>query len=304
MSIDWTKPESFPAALADGLWVLGNYYFNLYLVKGEQSSALIEVGVSSVADEVIRQLEFLAVRPTFLVVTHPHADHMSGLAALQEKFPQALVVAGEGAAEFMAHPKAVEGLVKEDRRMNEFLTERGISPGRPPVEEPPSLANCLVAADGDEMDLGGKTVRFLSIKGHSPAQLVVHVPEVNALMISDSLGFRFPGRGVFPLFFSGYPEYMSALDRLERLKPSIVGVAHQGPVMGKDAENAFHESRAEAQALRAKIVHDARPIDEIAQDVFAEFYRDELTMYTEENILTCAKLVVRRARETVSEEKG
>ncbi len=303
MSVDWTKRESFPAPLADGLWVLGNYYFNLYLVQGEQASALIEVGVSAVADDVVRQLESLGVRPNFLVVTHPHADHITGLAALQERFPQALVVAGEGAAEFLAHPKAVEGMVKEDRHMSEFLAAHGIEPGRASVQDPPSLANCLIAADGDEMDLGGKTLRFLSIQGHSPAQLVVHVPELNALMISDSLGFRFPGRDVFPLFFSGYAEYMSALDRLERLKPSIIGVAHQGPVTGKDAEVAFHESRTRAQDLHAKLVRDTRPLDEVNRDIFKEFYVDELTMYTEENILACAKLVVRRAREAQSEQK-
>jgi 2-aminobenzoylacetyl-CoA thioesterase len=304
MSLDWTKNEVFPAALADGLWVLGNYYFNLYLVQGEQASALIEVGVSAVADEVVRQLDFLGVRPNFLVVTHPHADHITGLGALQERFGQALVITGEGAAEFLAHPKTVEGLVKEDRRMSEFLAAHGIKPGRGPVQDPPSLANCLIAKDRDEMDLGGKTLRFLAIQGHSPAQLAVHVPELDALMISDALGFRFPGRDVFPLFFSGYAEYVSALDRLESLKPSIIGVAHQGPVMGKDAEDAFRESRARAHDLRERILHDSRPTDEVIREIFEKFYVDELTMYTEENILSCAKLVVRRAREALPGPKG
>jgi 2-aminobenzoylacetyl-CoA thioesterase len=301
MTTDWTQREAFPAILADGLWVLGNYYFNVYLVQGEQASALIEVGVSGVADDVVRQLELLRVSPTFLVVTHPHADHVTGLAALQERFPQALVVTGEGAEEFLAHPKTAENLVKEDRHMSEFLAAHGITPGRRPVEAPPPVFNCLVAADGDEMDLGGKTLRFLAVKGHSPAQLAVHVPELEALMVSDALGFRFPGRGIFPLFFSGYEEYQAALDQLELLKPSIVGVAHQGPLTGDEARNAFRESRARAQDLRARIVSDSRPVDEVIGEVFREFYVDELTMYTEENILSCAKLVVRRAGEVRQE---
>ena len=49
----------FPRELAPGLWVLGNYFFNLYLVKGSQASALIEIGVSAIVDEIIRQLKLL-----------------------------------------------------------------------------------------------------------------------------------------------------------------------------------------------------------------------------------------------------
>lgn len=111
--------------------MLGNYFFNLYLVREDQASALIEVGVSGVVDEIIRQLEMLKVHPTFLVVTHPHADHVTGLAGLKEKFPQALVVAGEGAVEFLTHPKAAPAVVREDRHMSEFLAAHGIHPAVP-----------------------------------------------------------------------------------------------------------------------------------------------------------------------------
>ncbi|MBI5249848.1 MAG: MBL fold metallo-hydrolase, partial [Desulfomonile tiedjei] len=124
--------NSFPKLLTNGLWVVGNYYFNLYLVKGEQAAALIEVGVSAVVDSVTKQLDSLRVSPSFLVVTHPHSDHITGLAGLGEKYPQALVVAGEGAGEFLNHPKAAKGLTIEDRHMADFLTAQGIIPGRAP----------------------------------------------------------------------------------------------------------------------------------------------------------------------------
>ncbi len=118
------KLKSFPQLLTEGLWVVGNYYFNLYLVKGEQASALIEVGVSAVVDEVIRQLDSLRISPTFVVVTHPHTDHVTGLDGLRERYPQALVVAAEGAAEFLAHPKAGEIMIAEDRHVTEFLASQ------------------------------------------------------------------------------------------------------------------------------------------------------------------------------------
>jgi len=287
----------FPRELAPRLWVLGNYFFNLYLVRGDQASALIEVGVSGVVDDIIRQLELLKVRPTFLVVTHPHADHVTGLAGLKEKFPHALVVAGEEAAEFLAHPKAAPAVVREDRHMSEFLAAHGIQPGRPPVEEPPSLQNCIVAHEGDEMDLGGITLRFMVAKGHAPGKIIVYIPEIKALILSDSLGFRFPGRGVFPMFLVNYADYIATLERLEKLNPAILGVGHQGPVIGGEVEEAFRDAREKAVELRSKIINDSRDDGEVIQDVFNEFYTDEMTIYTRENIMNCAKLAIRRAKE-------
>lgn len=297
MTFDIGSAGTFPRPLADGLWVLGNYFFNLYFVQGEQAGALIEVGVSAVADEVISQMDTNGLSPSFLVVTHPHADHVTGLAGLQKRYPQALVIAAEGAGDFLTHPKAAESLVAEDRRIAGFLESHGVKPGRPPVGEPPSLANCLTANDGDEIDLGGRTLRFISVKGHSPGAIVVHVPEIDALLLSDSLGFRYPGRGVFPLFFTGYTDYVETLDRLQSLEPAIVGPAHQGPLIGTHVYDAFEESRRLAVELRDRIRGDKRDPEEIAADIFSTYYRDEMTMYTEENILNCAKLVVKRARE-------
>jgi len=287
----------FPRMLTDRFFVLGNYYFNLYLVIGQRASALVEVGVSAVVDEVIRQLEELEVRPAYLVVTHPHSDHVTGLAGLREAFPEARIVAGEGAAEFLAHPKAAAALVTEDKHVTEFFASLGLSRGRPPVQEPPSLSDALIVADGDEIDLGGLTLRFLVVRGHAPGKIVVHIPEIGALILSDSLGFRYPGCGVLPLPFTNYDDYMATLDRLQRLDPVILGIAHQGPVMGAEVRQAFEESREAAAALRKRILEDSRQAEQIAKELFDHYYRDELLVYTPENILNCAHLLVRRARE-------
>jgi glyoxylase-like metal-dependent hydrolase (beta-lactamase superfamily II) len=297
MTFNIDSAGTFPRQLADGLWVLGNYFFNLYLVQGEQACAVIEAGVSAVVDDIVSQLTRLNCQPTFLVVTHPHTDHVTGLDGFKEKYPQLLIIAADGASEFLIHPKTSKNMIDEDKCITEALASHGIKAGRPPVQEAPSLENCLVAKDGDIMDLGGKTLHFLSAKGHSPGSIVVHVPEIKALFVSDSLGFRYPGRRVFPLFFTNYQDYLDTLDRCRALNPTIVGPAHQGPLMGDEVPLAFEESRRQAVELRKKIQDDERDPETIVSEIFDTYYRDELTLYTAENIKNCAELIIKRSRE-------
>lgn len=298
MAENYSQDLRFPMNLSDGLTVVGNYHFNLYLVQGEQACALVEVGVSAVVDEVIRQLRSLGVKPSFLVATHPHTDHITGLPGLKEAFPDAMVVTGAGAEEFLAHPKAEPALIAEDYHMSKWLDSKGFKPARPPLDQTPSLFNPMIAKEGDHMDLGGKTLEFLSIQGHSPGKIIVNVPELKTLILSDSIGFRYPGRGVFPLFLTSYNDHMKELDRLERLGPEIVGVAHQGPLVGKDAvREGFELVRNEAEKLKQEIISDTREKDQIAQELFNRYYVDECTMYTRENIMNCCRLLVKRVKQ-------
>lgn len=48
----------------------------------------------------------LKVTPNYLILSHPHSDHATGLPGLMDRFPNAEVLAGEGAREFVTHPKA------------------------------------------------------------------------------------------------------------------------------------------------------------------------------------------------------
>jgi len=286
----------YPRRLADGLWVLGNSFFNLYLIRGTAASALVETGISATADAVIAQMEALGARPDYLVVTHPHGDHINGLPALQERYPEARVVVGPGARDFLAHPKTAAALVAEDRFMSGFLASRGLNPGRPPIDRPPSVEGAMVAGDGATVDLGGLALRFLHVGGHAIGNIVVHVPALDALMCSDSLGFRIPRIGFFPIFFTGYAEYMATIDRLEALEPRILCLAHQGPLVGEDARKAFRDAREAARALCEEIRNDPRDEDAIIQDLYPRFYRDELALYTPDNIIGCCRLVIRRSR--------
>ena len=140
------------------------------------------------------------------------------------------------------------------------------------------------------------TIRFLHVGGHAIGNILVHVPGLSALMVSDSLGFRIPSIGFFPIFFTGYGDYMATIDRLEALEPRILCLAHQGPLMGQDARKAFRDAREATRSLYEEIRNDPRDEDAVIQDLYPRFYRDELALYTPENIIGCCRLIIRRSR--------
>jgi glyoxylase-like metal-dependent hydrolase (beta-lactamase superfamily II) len=294
----------FPQMLGPDLWVLGNYFFNLYLVRGERASALVEVGVSAVVDTVIDQLEELEIVPDYLVLTHPHADHFTGLRGLRERYPRAAVVAAEGAREFVLHPKAVQAAIREDRFIGEQLAARGLSPRRPSLTDIIFPEDVITVSHALEIDLGGTTASCLPVKGHSPASIAVHVPVRDALVLSDSLGFYYPGRGFCPLFFTGYHDFLATLDHLSTLKPAIVGPAHQGPITGTAAHSAIADARRAAVHVYDRIVQAHRNGRDISAELFDEYYCDEFTLYTKENINNCMQLLVRRALEAAALKSG
>jgi glyoxylase-like metal-dependent hydrolase (beta-lactamase superfamily II) len=296
MSEDTEKPV-FPVLLSENLWMLGNYFFNIYLVRGNNSSALIEVGISAITDSVIRQLESLNIAPTYIVVTHPHSDHLTGLEGLRQRYPGAVTIFGHGSKEFATHPMAMSAMVKEDLYMAKMLAARGIEPGRPPVQSFQFPDNHIIVKEKYEIDLGDLVLHFKKVNGHSPGNIAVYIKEKGALIVSDSLGFHFPGRCFLPLFFTGYSEYLETLDSFQELEWTILCPAHQGALTGAEAKQAFHASREAALNLHSDIIKARKNRDEISDDIFNTYYKDEFTLYSRENIKNCTGLLVRRAFE-------
>ena len=139
---------------------------------------------------------------------------------------------------------------------------------------------------------------FWRRQGHSPGNILVHIPVLKTLLVSDSLGNRYPGQGFFPTFFTGYADYLATIDHLAALNPMILGLAHNG-LFSNDEEikETFRNAREAANYVKAYVINDTRDDETIARNLFRLYHHDELTIYSPENILNCCRLLVRRSRE-------
>lgn len=290
--------EKFPLEVTPHVRMLGNYFFNLFLVTGQNKSALFEAGISGGVDCVIAQLDALGICPDYLVLSHPHSDHITGLAGLMAQFPWARVVMAKGANEFITHPKACPLLVKEDFFMSKGLERMGITPGRPPLETIPDIHDALVVEEKKSLDLGGGIfLDLIKVEGHSPGNLIGFVKKDKTLFSSDSLGFHYPGRGFWPLFFTNANAYVSTIDLIGSFDPQIICPAHQGPLIASNASQGIEDARDITLSTIQRIKKTSLSDKKLAQKMFKESYRDEFTLYTRENIFNCMQLLIKRARE-------
>ncbi len=288
----------FPKQINDHLWMLGNEYFHIYLIKGADACALYEVGVSATAEVTTHQLAALQIRPDYLIVSHPHSDHITGLESLAKVFPAAKVMAGEGAREFVSHPKAAQSAIAEDKHMLSAMVSRGFNVRMNPVVKAPSLQGCMMLRDGDEIDLGGLTVNIVEARGHSPGNILVHIPKTRTLLVSDTLGNHYPGDGFFPTFFTGFKDYLATIGRIAKYQPLELGLAHNGFFTSPfEIEAIILKARNAAVDVRSYIIGSRKTDDDIADDLFGFFYTGALTVYSPANIKNCCRLLVKRVRE-------
>lgn len=291
--------ENFPMEITSHVRMLGNYFFNLFLVTGRNKSALFESGVSGGVDHVIAQLNALGISPDYLIPSHPHSDHITGLPGLMEQFPRARVVMAKGARAFIAHPKAGPLLIKEDLFMSKRLEQMGIPPGRPPLKTLPEIQEARIVEKETSLDLGGGIfLDLIQVEGHSPGNLIGFVKKDSILFSADSLGFHYPGRGFCPLFFTAANAYVSTIDLIQSFDPQIICPAHQGPLVAAAASQGIAVAREITLSTLRRIKESSLSEKELAQQLFTEHYRDEFTLYTRENILNCMHLLIKRAQDT------
>ncbi len=286
-----------PLELVPGIHMVGSYYFNLFLVRGTKQTLLFETGVSGVVDRAIGQIRALDAPPDILVPSHPHSDHITGLPGLREAFPKARLLAGKGCTGFATHPKAGPLLIQEDAFISKRLAEVGDSPGRPALTQVPDLSGCRELDVPETLELGGITLELIPVQGHSPGNLMGWVEQEGILFCSDSIGFHYPGRDIWPLFFTGAEPYLESLERIREMKPEIICPAHQGPLYGKDARNAVEAAITLTRKMIQRLQADMDDDERLMEQLFQESYRDEFTLYTRDNIRNCSRLLIKRARE-------
>lgn len=287
--------------------VLGNGHFNLYLA-GSEEKVIIEGGVSGVLPVVRRQAAGVGAGGVCrIVVMHAHFDHVCGIPGLGEIFPEAHTAGSAKAAEVLARPAVVENFFREDQAMTGTLAAISGSAvscgnGGDRQDKPSTLPIDEIIPEGSVWDLGpGFSLQFSRAPGHSPCSLMAYCPEDEIMFSSDSAGFPVEEGMVFPIFFDGYRNYIKTIGRMLELPVTVLAGAHEEIIIGPDrVRNYLRLALDWAERTRARVEEAVgRGVDreDLARQIFSEFYRGRLKMYSTDNIMLCSRLIVKRSIE-------
>jgi len=212
--------------LLPGLHLLPLGISNAYLRRTAEGATLIDTGPPGSGPAIRAALQHLGVPPEELrqiVLTHFHDDH-AGSAADVACWSDARVIVGTGDAAFV----------------------RGEQPGTPPAFTPAERQlHAVVAADlqpapacrvdrevtdQDVLDLGDDAV-VLSVPGHTPGSIALHVPAAGLLITGDTIA-EHHGQVVLGPFNIDRDAAWRSLQHLAGLDVEVACFGHGQPVVG------------------------------------------------------------------------
>ena len=292
---------TYPRKLTSDVMLLGNGYFSVYLVRRGDFYTLIECGISSVAEQVVRQIKSLSVDASKiqdLILTHAHADHITGAPVLKKAMPWINVKTTSETKAFLSKEKIQTLFIKDDLDIHSRLLELGAvdSGGGHRI----SLEHVVdgVIHPGQILELGGEPpIEVLDAPGHCKGGVALWQPENKILFCSDYLGFYVPPDRFVPNFYVNYDDFRETFEYLGGLEPTWICPGHCGAYAGEDAARYIDLSRAELKWV-ADYIADAssspEKIEAANEILFGRYYVGEATMFSEESTRTCMDLLIRR----------
>ena len=271
-----------PSEIGAQLWMLGTAAYPMYLVRGQREGALIEGGISALGPLLKLQLHALGIGPQYVrqaVITHAHPDHVMAIPALREMFSDLSVLASATAAATLTSEKALGFFRQIDGALAEVLHRCGaIAEAESAAGAPDRITVDRVVGEGDVLAVEDLSWTVLATPGHSDCSISLHEASRGLLIISDASGYYLPASNTWwPNYFSGYAAYLKSLERLAALDAEVLGLSHNGAVLGRDDVRAYFAGAiAATHQYHERIVaaaKDGKPVRQLAEELGAEIHR-------------------------------
>lgn len=198
--------------------------YNAYLVRGCEKTALIDTVHKDYIDYLFANIKEVAPDVTidYLIMNHNEPDHSGGIAELLDYYPNMKILSSKTGSVFL----------KDIINRDDYVIE--------------------TVSDGDTLDLGGTTLRFVHAPFlHWADSMFTYVEQDKVLFSCDFLGahycepqgydhtvvyqkeFEHAFLGYYEAIFSPFQKHVrNGLDQMKKLDVEIVAPSH-GPILTK-----------------------------------------------------------------------
>jgi glyoxylase-like metal-dependent hydrolase (beta-lactamase superfamily II) len=239
----------FTRRLNDNLYIIDlkpnglENYIASYVLKGADSTAIIETGPTCSIQNLLKGLQEIGIKNKdidYVMVSHVHIDHAGGAGTLIQHLPNARLIVHAKGAPHMVNPEKLWEASKQ------VLGEIAIAYQK--IEPVP--ANQLVTpVDGTVIDLGGGVqLKVVETLGHASHHLAFFENKSKGIFQGDAAGIYVPQLGVTIPTTPAPMRLDMALASIQKMmdtKPKWLYYTHFGPV-----NNAENQLKAYAAQLK------------------------------------------------------
>ena len=159
-------------------FALGDWMTNCYVLSLGEGGPCWMIDAGFDPQPMLDYITQHRLTPEQVVLTHAHVDHIAGLHAVRQVYPDIPIVIHEAEREF---------LTDASLNLSIFLTQPIVAP------EPTGLL-----AHGDHLTFGDLTLAVRHTPGHSPGGICLYQQEHHVAIVGDTLFQGSIGRSDFP----------------------------------------------------------------------------------------------------------
>ncbi len=245
---EWNRPVA-PFRIAGPVYYVGVAQVTSLLVTTSAGHILVDGAFQESAPRILENIRTLGFRPEdvrVLLSTHAHVDHAGGLAEIKAK-TGARLYAGEADVALLGRGGRGDFAFGDDLLF------------------PPVTVDVAVK-DGQEITLGGVTVRALATPGHTMGctswVLTVEAEgkPLHVLMVGGTTapGYRLVGNTRYPAIVADFEQTFA---RLKRESPDVFLEGH-GFAFGLEDRRAGRRSFVDPEGYRARVAEAERAFRE------------------------------------------